>query len=151
MLATMPPHRLFKPHPPTPEMIEALSRPSFTPAPSYPAHHHARPVLPDPDAPLFDFNFKQPWLGVYTMPRQRLVLRVEHVPELMRLANEFNKHRPSGEEAVGISNVVTAALDLVLGHHLSFAELRRQEDIREKMGEVVYRRALLRFLRHDTR
>ena len=145
MLATMPPFRLPKPYPPSQEMIDALDRPRHRMTPHQPAHHW-RP-LPDPDAPLFDFQFKQPWIGVYEMPRQRFVLRSEHVPELLRLAHEFNKHRPSGEEAVGVSNIVTAALDFVLSHHLNFSDLRRQEEIRERMAEAAYKRAFLRFLR----
>jgi hypothetical protein len=145
----MPSYRHPKPQPPTREMLNALERPSVRLWPSYPAHQW--PSLPDPDAPLFDFSFKQPWLGVFTMPRQRFVLRVEHVPELMRLAQEFNKHRPSGEEAVGMSNIVTAALDFVLAHPLCLADVPRQEQIRERMAEAVYRRSFLRYLRHETR
>jgi len=144
----MPSYSLRKPQPPTPEMLRALASPGSSPARAYPSL--PRPALPDPDAPLFAFTFRHPWLGVYTMPHHRFVLRVEHEPELKRLAHEFNKYRPSGEDAVSVSNVVNAALDFVLSHHLSFMDLEKQEQMRERMAEAAYRRAFLRFLRCET-
>lgn len=148
MLGTMPTYYRTRPEPPSRQMLDELRSERRAPVP-YPAHHHL-PAF-DPDAPLFDFNFKQPWLGLFTMPRERFVLRVEHMPELARLAHEFNKNRPSGEDAVGPSNIVNAALDFILAHQFTLSDVPRQENIRERMAEVVYRRAFLRYMRHGYR
>jgi hypothetical protein len=128
-------------------MIRALGFPDTRTEPSYPCRQ--APALPDPNAPLFAFSFKQPWLGVFTVPKNKFVLRVEHMAELTRLAREFNKYRPSGEDAVGMSDVLNAALDFVLSHPMSFTDIEKQEQMRERMAEVAYRRAFLRFLRHE--
>ena len=99
--------------------------------------------------PLLKFEFKRPWFGEFTRMDYGLVLRTEHVTELRRLANEFNTHLAEGEFPVGVSDIVTAALDFIFEHPLVLTDAGKPERIREAMARAVYRNAAFRFIHHE--
>ena len=149
-------HAPVKPTPPTHEMMEALRKPlhrvSFPPldrfgVPEPEVIRIKEPVVPEREPkpaepnPFFRFQFKRPWFGEYTTKQYKFVLRVEHFPELLRLVSEFNKAKSPDEFPVGVSDIVSAALDFVLEHRLVLAGLRRPEEIREEIALSVYRKA----------
>lgn len=158
---THKPEAYPKPAPPSADILERLKRAfperGFPPLDSrgVPQEEAPRPFPPalrrEPAAvvephPLLRFEFKKPWGNTYTTKDYKFVLRTEHFPELIRLVSEFNKNRPEGEFPIGVSDIITAALDLVFEHPLVLTGLERSEQIREVMARAVYRKALFRFI-----
>lgn len=130
-------HRpLERPAPPTAAMLAALRRRPDAPA----------LVELGGSNPFFRFDYKRRYSDTYAN-KHRLVLREEHYPELARLAQEFNLHRPKGEFPASPSDIVNACLDFALEHPLCMATLGSTTDIREHLAREVYRRAFFRFMR----
>lgn len=159
---THKPEAFAKPAPPSAAILERLSRQiaerKFPPLDARGAPEEETPTatapVPRPEMPgageshpFLRFEFRRPWLGTFTTKDYKFVLRTEHFPELIRLVNEFNKTRPEGEFPISVSDIVTAALDLVFEHPLCLTGLERSEQIRDSMARAVYRKAMFRFIR----
>lgn len=129
-LAIDTPMHTERPVPPTREAVAALR--SVPPATGGGPH---RP-----------FKFRQTYRNQFTNKGCKFVLRVEHAEEIFRLHNEFNKNRPPNRLPMSLSDVVTAALDFVFEHPISFRALQNPEQARDAIAWAVYRRALVHYL-----
>lgn len=101
--------------------------------------------LPDRKSSL-RFEFQRRYGNVFTNKGCRFIFRTEHLMDIIRLHIEFNKSKPPTSFPMAMSDVVTAALDVVLDHQLSFKGLSDPIEAREAMAQAVYRRAFVRFL-----
>ncbi|MDD5657025.1 MAG: hypothetical protein PHF00_07205 [Elusimicrobia bacterium] len=113
----------------------------------------APPVLDNRPAPpaaaLFRFQFKKQYGGLYSNRHDKFVLREEHIAELKRLVREHNGEYPGRTEAISLSDIVNAALDLALEHPMAFQYRATAATLRDALGREVYRRAFLHFMRHE--
>ncbi len=117
-------------------------------------HHDRRvamPALPAKPAtvPLFNFEFKKKYGGLYTNRHERFVLREEHVTELKHVVAEYNRARPRHIPALSMSDVVNAALDFVFEHPVALARLGKPEDFRNGLAKEIMRKAFFHFAFHD--
>lgn len=117
-------------------------------------HHDRRapmPVLPAKPAtvPLFSFEFKKKYSGLYTNRHERFVLREEHVAELKRVVAEYNRARPRHIPALSMSDVVNAALNFILEHPVALARLGKPEEFRDSLAKEIYRKAFFHFAFND--
>lgn len=157
----------FKPLPPTRDMLTRLSRPAvetaFPPLDSMGAPQQepircrasARAEAPPPAAPRpapYDgraplrYEFRRQYGELFTNKDCKFVLREEHVADLLRLYNEFNKHRTEDALPMSLSDIMTAALDFVLDHPVSFKGLTEASQARDAIASAVQRRAFARLL-----
>lgn len=100
---------------------------------------------PDRNSPL-RFQFQRRYGNVFTNKGCKFIFRTEHLVDIIKLHVEFNKHKPMTSYPLTMSDVVTAALDVVFDHPFSFAGLKDPIEAREVMARAVYRRAFVRFL-----
>ena len=124
------------------------SLPSLPPIPvlkPLPPSGHAKPVV----VPLFRFDFKRHYEGLYTNRHDKFVLREEHVAELKRLIKDYNRDRPLLMPVLSASDVVNAALDFVFEHPLVLARLGKPDDYRNALAREVYRKAYFHFAFND--
>lgn len=156
-----------KPLPPTRDMLAALRRPpvetAFPPLDSQgapqeePARTKGSALATEPaPAPHADaaprahgplrYQFRRTYGEIYTNKDCKFVLREEHVADLLRLYNEFNKQRPEDAAPMTLSDIVGAALDFVLDHPVSFQGLKEASQARDAIASAVQRRAFSRFL-----
>lgn len=156
-----------KPIPPTREMLSALRRTAvetaFPPLDSRgaPQEETARsrvaiPAAAPAPAPRSEaapqahgplrYQFQRTYGDLYTNKDCKFVLREEHVADLLRLYNEFNRHRPEDAMPMTLSDIVGAALDFVLDHPISFQGLKENSQARDAIASAVQRRAFARFL-----
>ena len=118
------------------------------------SHHESRlpaPFLPaKPETvPLFGFDFKKRYSGMYTNRHDRFVLREEHVAELKRVVADYNRARPRHVPVLSMSDVVNAALDFVLEHPVALARLGNPDEFRDGLAREIYRKAYFHFTFHD--
>ena len=99
--------------------------------------------------PMFRFDFKRHYEGIYTNRHERFVLRDEHVAELKRIMKEFNRERPRFLPALSASDVINAALDFAFEHPLALARLGKPEEYRDALAREVYRKAYFHFAFND--
>ena len=125
-----------KPLPPLPPL------PILKPAPRITA---ARPAV----IPLFRFDFKRRYEGLYTNRHDRFVLRDEHVAELKRISNESSRERPRLTPSLSPSDIVNAALDFAFEHPIAMARLGRPDEFRDALAREVYRKAYFHFAFND--
>ncbi len=163
----------FKPLPPTRDMLARLSRPAvetaFPPLDSMgapqqvpircrtsaraepPAPAASRPA-PRPESQPHDgrtplrYEFQRQYGELFTNKDCKFVLREEHVADLLQLYNDFNKHRPEDALPMSLSDIVSAALDFVLDHPVSFKGLTEASQARDAIASAVQRRAFARLL-----
>jgi hypothetical protein len=114
------------------------------------SHHDPRPappfIAPKPaPVPMFGFDFKRRYSGLYTNRHERFVLREEHVDELKRVATEYNRARPRHVPVLSMSEVVNAALDFVFEHPVALARLGTPEEFRDGLAKEIYRKAFFHF------
>ena len=102
-------------------------------------------VAPQP----FQFQFKRPYSGLYKKMGDKFVLRQEHVEELKRLVEEYNKERAGDLNLLSMSDFVNAALDFALEHPLVFQYQIAPIYLREVLAEAIYRKAFLHFVQHE--
>lgn len=114
--------------------------PTFRPAPA-PAHDRPHVV------PLFEFQFKRAYSGLYTNRHDKFVLREEHVAELKRIMTDYNRDRAG--VPLSASDVVNAALDVAFEHPVALARLERPGKYRNALACEVYRKAYFHFTFHD--
>ena len=161
----------LKPLPPTRDMLTRLSRPAietaFPPLDSRGAPQQepircrasARaeaPAAPRPtprlESPPHDgrtplrYEFRRKYGEMFTNKDCKFVLREEHVEDLLRLYNDFNKHRPEDALPMSLSDIMTAALDFVLDHPVSFKGLTEASQARDAIASAVQRKAFARLL-----
>ncbi len=112
-----------------------------------------RPALPaqarPPVVPLFRFDYKRSYGGLYTNRHERFVLREEHVAELKRLTGDFNRERGHLTPVLSLSDVVNAALDFVFEHPVALARLGKPGEFRDALAREIYRKAYFHFAFHD--
>ena len=99
--------------------------------------------------PLFGFEFKRRYGGLYTNRHDRFVLREEHVAELKRVTAEYNKAHERRIPALSMSDVVNAALDFVFEHPVALARLQNPNDFRDDLAKEIYRKAFVYFVLND--
>ena len=90
-----------------------------------PPREEAKPVV----VPLFRFDFKRYYEGIYTNRHDRFVLRDEHVTELKRVMKDYNRERPRLMPALSASDIINAALDFAFEHPVALARLGKPEEI----------------------
>ncbi len=117
----------------------------------HPDHRAPMPALPSKPAtvPLFSFEFKKKYGGLYTNRHDRFVLREEHVAELKRVVAEYTRARPRHIPALSMSDVVNAALDFVFEHPVALARLGKPEEFRDGLAKEIMRKAFFHFTFHD--
>lgn len=110
-----------------------------------------RPILPVRPAtvPLFSFEYKRRYDGLYTNRHERLVLRQEHVTELRRVVNDYNRSRARHLPSLSMSDVVNAALDFTFEHPVALTRIGSPENFRDALAREVYRKAFFHFSLHD--
>lgn len=110
-----------------------------------------RPILPvrPTTVPLFSFEYKRPYDGLYTNRHERLVLRQEHVTELRRVVNDYNRSRARHLPCLSMSDVVNAALDFTFEHPVALTRIGSPENFRDALAREVYRKAFFHFSLHD--
>lgn len=101
----------------------------------------ARPVT----VPLFAFDYKRTYGGLYTNRHERLVLREEHVAELRRVVNDYNRARALYMPALSMSEVVNAMLDFGFEHPVALVRIGKPENYRDALAREVYRKAFFHF------
>jgi hypothetical protein len=99
--------------------------------------------------PLFGFDFKRRYGGLYTNRHDRFVLREEHVAELKRVTTEYNRSRARNMPVLSMSDIVNAALDFALEHPVALARLGKPEEYRDGLAKEIYRKAYFHFTFHD--
>ena len=99
--------------------------------------------------PLFGFEFKRRYGGLYTNRHERFVLREEHVAELKRVTKEYNKAREHRVPALSMSDVINFSLDLTFEHPVALARLQHPDDFREELSKEIYRKAFVHFVLND--
>jgi len=128
------------------------------PFPSLPSLPHipvlSRPLPPSSPAkpavvPLFRFDFKRRYEGIFTNRHDRFVLRDEHVAELKRVMKDYNRERPRMMPALSASDIINAALDFAFEHPGALARLGQPEDYRDALAREVYRKAYFHFAFND--
>lgn len=105
----------------------------------------AKPVV----VPLFRFDFKRRYEGLFTNRHDRFVLRDEHVAELKRVMADYNRERPRLTPALSASDIINAALDFAFEHPVALARLGKPEEYRDALAREVYRKAYFHFAFHD--
>ncbi|MBI5247565.1 MAG: hypothetical protein HY923_10315 [Elusimicrobia bacterium] len=116
--------------------------PVLRPLPSRP---EAKPVV----VPLFRFDFKRRYEGIFTNRHDRFVLRDEHVEELKRVMKDYNRERPRLMAALSASDIINAALDFAFEHPVALARLGQPEEYRDALAREVYRKAYFHFAFND--
>jgi hypothetical protein len=99
--------------------------------------------------PLFGFEFKRRYGGMYTNRHDRFVLREEHVSELKRVTAEYNKAREHRFPVLSMSDVVNSALDLAFEHPVALARLGNPKDFRDGLAKEFMRKAFFHFAIND--
>ncbi len=99
--------------------------------------------------PLFGFEFKRRYGGLYTNRHERFVLREEHVAELKRVTAEYNKARERRVPVLSMSDVVNAALDFAFEHPVALARLGNPEEFRDGLAKEIMRKAFFHFAIND--
>jgi len=105
----------------------------------------SKPVV----VPLFSFDFKRRYEGLFTNRHDKFVLREEHVAELKRVITDYNRERPRLTPALSASDVVNAALDFVFEHPVALARLGKPGEYRDALAREVYRKAYFHFAFND--
>jgi len=121
---------------------------TLPPMPMLKPQPHVGPIKPVV-VPLFRFDFKRRYEGLYTNRHDRIVLRDEHVAELKRVVVDYNRERPRLMPALSVSDVVNAALDFAFEHPVALARLGKPDDYRDALAREVYRKAYFHFAFHD--
>jgi hypothetical protein len=125
-----------------------MHHPTLPPMPPFKPMPHAgqsKPVV----VPLFSFDFKRRYEGLYTNRHDKFVLREEHVAELKRVITDYNRERPSLTPALSASDVINAALDFVFEHPVALARLGKPGEYRDALAREVYRKAYFHFAFND--
>lgn len=112
--------------------------------PALPSTGHKPAVIP-----LFRFDFKRRYEGLYTNRHDRFVLREEHVAELKRISNDSSRERPRLMPSLSPSDIVNAALDFAFEHPIAMARLGRPDEFRDALAREVYRKAYFHFAFND--
>ena len=99
--------------------------------------------------PLFRFDFKRRYEGIFTNRHDRFVLRDEHVAELKRVMKDYNRERPRLMPALSASDIINAALDFAFEHPVALARLGNPEEYRDALAREVYRKAFFHFAFND--
>jgi len=99
--------------------------------------------------PLFSFEFKKRYSGMYTNKHERFVLREEHVTELKRVVADYNRARLRHVPVLSMSDVVNAALDFVLEHPVALTRIGKPDEFRDGLAKEIYRKAFFHFTFHD--
>ena len=99
--------------------------------------------------PLFRFDFKRYYEGIYTNRHDRFVLRDEHVTELKRIMKDYNRERQRIMPALSASDIINAALDFAFEHPVALARLGMPEEYRDALAREVYRKAYFHFAFND--
>jgi hypothetical protein len=126
----------------------------YTPMPPLPPMPMLKPLPPigrDKPAviPLFRFDFKRYYEGIYTNRHDRFVLRDEHVTELKRIMKDYNRERQRIMPALSASDIINAALDFAFEHPVALARLGMPEEYRDALAREVYRKAYFHFAFND--
>ncbi|MDE2491544.1 MAG: hypothetical protein KGM24_11900 [Elusimicrobia bacterium] len=123
---------------------------TLPPLPSLPPAPRSTPPGGKPaTVPLFRFDFRREYGGIYTNRHDRFLLREEHVAELKRLSAEFNRDRVYLAPPLSMSDVVNAALDFVFEHPVALVRLNRAGEFRDALAREVYRKAFFHFAFHE--
>ncbi|MDO8757299.1 MAG: hypothetical protein Q7J64_04760 [Elusimicrobiota bacterium] len=124
------------------------SLPSLPPMPvlrPLPSSGKDKPVV----IPLFRFDYKRRYEGIFTNRHDRFVLREEHVAELKRVMKDYNCERPRLMPALSASDIINAALDFAFEHPVALARLGNPEEYRDALAREVYRKAFFHFAFND--
>ncbi len=123
-------------------------------SPSLPPMPVLRPLPPSGKdkpvvIPLFRFDYKRRYEGIFTNRHDRFVLRDEHVAELKRVMKDYNRERPRLMPALSASDIINAALDFAFEHPVALARLGNPEEYRDALAREVYRKAFFHFAFND--
>ena len=127
---------------------------SLSPLPSLPPIPVLRPLPPSSQAkppviPLFRFDYKRRYEGIFTNRHDRFVLRDEHVAELKRVMKDYNRERLRLMPPLSASDIINAALDFAFEHPVALARLGNPEEYRDALAREVYRKAYFHFAFND--
>ena len=110
-----------------------------------PPSGQAKPVV----VPLFRFDYKRRYEGIFTNRHDKFVLRDEHVDELKRVMKDYNRERPRLMLALSASDIINAALDFAFEHPVALARLGAPEEYRDALAREVLRKAYFHFAFND--
>lgn len=125
---------------------------TMTPLPPMP---YLKPLPPTGETkpvvvPMFRFDFKRRYEGIFTNRHDRFVLRDEHVDELKRLMKDYNRDsRPRMTAALSASDIINAALDFAFEHPVALARMGNPDEYRDALAREVYRKAYFHFAFND--